>query len=163
MADDGDLRAGRADTLGPLPVVSLDQVNAPSVLTPPQAFRGFAEFGGRHGTNWVNPVTRETPPAAVPFSAYLTVPFIEAPVPMMVGRDDELVHCNPDMQRTAFEEIAGPGEWVEISGGHFGLLWRRESLLGEAVHHQVDFLKRTLADRSPACEMPQRAIPTFVV
>ncbi|MFC6762674.1 alpha/beta hydrolase [Sulfitobacter porphyrae] len=37
----GDVAGDPGDVVGPLPVVSLDQINAPSLLTPPQAFQWF--------------------------------------------------------------------------------------------------------------------------
>lgn len=140
--DGGDVSGGSEHTLGPLPVVSPDQINAPSILTPVQAYRWFIEYGGRHGTAWENRATRVIPPTKVPFSSYLTAPYIEAPVLMMVGRDDEMVHCNPEVQKAVFEKIAAPKEFYEIDGGHFGLLWHPSKLFDEAVGCQIEFLKR---------------------
>jgi pimeloyl-ACP methyl ester carboxylesterase len=144
--NDGDVSGGPEHTLGPLPVVSSDQLNAPSILTPIQAFRWFLEYGGRHGTNWENRVTRVIPPTAVPFSPYLTAPYLKAPVLMMVGRDDEMIHCNPDVQKAVFEKIGSHKEFHEIDGGHFGLLWHPGKLFDEAVSRQVDFLNSVVFD-----------------
>ena len=42
LFETGDVSATPEETIGPLPVVSLDQINSPSLLTPPQAFRLFS-------------------------------------------------------------------------------------------------------------------------
>lgn len=141
----GDVGGGPEHTTGPLPVVSPDQLNAPSLLTPPHAFRWFMEHGGRHGSNWENRVTRVVPPTRVPFSPYLTARYLRPPVLMMAGRNDEMVHCNPDVQRVVFAEIAGPKQFHEIDGGHFGLLWHPGALFDQAVGRQTDFLKGVFA------------------
>jgi pimeloyl-ACP methyl ester carboxylesterase len=141
---EGDVSGGPEHTTGPLPVVSSDQINAPSILTPIQAFRWFIEYGGRHGTNWENRVTRVIPPTQVPFNAYLTAPYIPAPILMMVGKADEMVHCNPAVQRAVFDKILTKKEFYEIDGGHFGLLWHPGKLFDEAVEQQIAFLKRIL-------------------
>ena len=73
-------------TTGSMPVVSCDQLNAPSLLKPIQAFRWFIEYGGRHGSGWENHASRVVPPTPVPFSPYLTAPYLRAPTLMMVGR-----------------------------------------------------------------------------
>lgn len=143
----GDVSGSPEHTLGPLPVVSPDQINAPSLLTPIQAFRWFLEYGGRHGTKWENRATRVVPPTSVPFSPYLTAPYLEAPVLMMVGREDEMIHCNRDVQKAVFEKIGSPKEFYEIDGGHFGLLWYPGKLFDEAVDRQIEFLKSNVLDR----------------
>ena len=42
---------------------------------------------------------------------------------MMVGRNDEMVHCNPEVMRATYELMRCPKQWVDIDGGHFGLLY----------------------------------------
>lgn len=142
--ENGDVNGGPEHTLGPLPVVSADQINAPSILTPIQAFRWFTEYGGRFDSRWENRATRVIPPTKVPFSTFLAAPYITAPVLMMVGRKDEMVHCNPAVQRAVFEKISSAKEFYEIDGGHFGLLWHPGALFDEAVERQVRFLKNSL-------------------
>lgn len=64
--------AGGPDVaVGPMPVVSADQLSNPSLLEPVQAFRWFIEQGGRHGTGWVNRVTRVVPDTPVSYSPVL--------------------------------------------------------------------------------------------
>ena len=140
----GDVRGGPDSTTGPMPVVSADQINAPSLLKPIQAFRWFTEHGGRFGTNWENRASRVIPPTPVPFHPYLTAPYLRAPTLMIVGRDDEMVHCNPAAQRAVFERIVAHKDFFEIDGGHFGVLWHPGELFEKAVRHQIAFLKRAL-------------------
>ena len=141
----GDVSGGPEQTVGPLPVVSADQINAPSLLTPIQAYRWFIEYGGRHGSGWENRATRVIPATDVPFNAWLTAPHLTMPVQMMVGRDDEMVHCNPEVQRAVFDRIPGEKEFVEIDGGHFGLLWHPGPQFDAAAARQTAFLRRVLA------------------
>jgi hypothetical protein len=49
------------------------------------------------------------------------------------------------VQRAVFERIAGEKEFVEIEGGHFGLLWSPGAQFDEAVRRQVEFLSRVLS------------------
>jgi hypothetical protein len=140
----GRIDGGPEHTIGPMPVVSSDQMNAPSLLQPIQAYRWFIEYGGRFGSNWQNRVTRVVPPTPVPFSAYLTAPYLRAPTLMMVGRNDEMAHCSPFVQCAVFEAITAPKKLYEIDGGHFGLLWHPGPLFDEAVQCQVSFLREIL-------------------
>ena len=136
----GDVSGTPETTLGPLPVVSFDQVRHASLLKPLTAFRWFMEHGGRHGSHWENDVTRVIPPTPAPFSPVLCAAHVEVPTLIIVGRDDEMVYCNPVVTREAFDLLAGPKQWYEIAGGHFGLLWHPSELFDEASGAQRDFL-----------------------
>lgn len=140
----GDVSGGPDQTTGPLPVVSSDQLGTPSLLGPIQAYRWFIEYGGRFDSNWQNLATRVIPPTKVPFNAYLTADKIKVPTLMMVGRKDEMAHCNPSVQKAVFDQITAPKEFYEIDGGHFGLLWHPGKLFDEAIDQQISFLKRML-------------------
>lgn len=140
----GDVGGSTEQTTGPLPVVSADQLNAPSLLAPIQAFRWFVEYGGRHGSGWQNLATRVIPDTPVACSPFVSAPYLRMPVQFMVGHNDEMVHCNPDMQRAVYDRIAGPKEFVEVLGGHFGLLWNPSPLFDEASTLQIQFLTRVL-------------------
>jgi uncharacterized protein len=140
----GDISGTAQHTAGPMPVVSADQAGAPSLLKPIQAYRWFIEYGGRFGTRWENRVTRVVPPTPVPFSAQLTAPFIQVPTLMLVGRDDEMVHCNREVQKAVFDAMPATKRWHEIDGGHFGLLWHPGPLFDEAVECQLEFLSDVL-------------------
>ena len=141
--DSGDVSTD-PDVTGPMPVVSPDQFGTPSLLQPIQAFRWFLDYGGRHGTGWLNRVTRVIPSTAAPYSPFLCAPYITAPSLMMVAPGDEMPHANPEVSRQAFDLITGEKEWYDIEGGHFGLLYHPSDLFDEASSAQADFLRSHL-------------------
>jgi uncharacterized protein len=136
----GDVRGTPETMVGPMPVVSFDQLGAPSLLRPIQAFRWFTDYGGRHGSLWENRVTRVIPPTPVPFNAYLAAPYIQVPTLMMVSRTDEMEHCNPDVARATYDLMRCQKQWVDIDGGHFGLLYYPSELFEQASAQQCEFL-----------------------
>jgi pimeloyl-ACP methyl ester carboxylesterase len=138
--DGGDVSSTPETTTGPLPVVSFDQMGTPSLLKPIQAFKWFIEYGGRHGSQWENRVTRVIPPTPAPFSAYLAAPYIRAATFMMVAVKDEMPHCNYDVSRAVFDSLRCPKQWEDIDGGHFGLLYFPSELFDRASSLQRDFL-----------------------
>jgi len=142
--DGGDVTGTPETTTGPLPVVSADQIGSPSLLKPIQAYRWFIEYGGRHGTLWENRVIRVIPPTAVPFSAYLAAPFIRRPTLLMAGRDDEMVHCNPEVTKAIFGSMRCCKQWADIDGGHFGLLYYPSEIFEQASAGQCAFLIEAL-------------------
>jgi len=142
---EGDVTGGPDTTVGPLPVVSPDQLGTPSLLEPVQAFRSFMDRGGRHGTGWVNRATRVVPDTPVPFSPVVCAPFVSPPTLMMVAPDDEMKHANYEVSRLAYELMPEPKQWYDISGGHFGLLYHPGSLFDEASRVQTEFLQRSLS------------------
>jgi pimeloyl-ACP methyl ester carboxylesterase len=142
--DGGDVTGTPETTTGPLPVVSADQIGSPSLLKPIQAYRWFIEYGGRHGTLWENRVIRVIPPTAVPFSAYLAAPFIRMPTLFMAGRNDEMVHCNPDVTKAIFGSMRCRKQWADIDGGHFGLLYYPSEIFEQASAGQCAFLVEAL-------------------
>lgn len=139
-----DIAALGGDSTGPVPVVSPDQLGTPSLLKPIQAFRWFMEFGGRFGSLWENRATRVIPAAPVPFSPLITAPRIGAPVLFITGRDDEMVHCNREVQMAVFDALAGPKKHLEIDGGHFGLLYPGSAEFQASVTAQTTFLREVL-------------------
>ncbi len=141
----GSVRGGPEHTTGPLPVASFDQHSVPSLLQPIQAFRWFIDFGGRPGSGWVNRVTRVIPPTPAPYSPYLCARFVECSALFMVAPDDEMVHANPGVARSAFDRMGGMKEWYEIRDGHFGLLYPESERFEEATRVQTDFVLRHLA------------------
>lgn len=142
---DGDVTGGPDATVGPLPVVSSDQLGTPSLLEPIQAFRWFIDRGGRHGTGWLNRVTRVVPDTPVPYSPVLCAPFVGPPTLMMVAPDDEMEHANYEVSRLAYELMPEPKQWYDIGGGHFGLLYHPSPLFDEAARTQSSFLERWLS------------------
>ena len=141
----GDVSGTAETTVGPMPVVSFDQAGTPSLLKPIQAFRWFIDYGGRHGSLWENRVIRVVPPTPVPFSAYLAAPYIKVPTFIMVGRNDEMVHCNLDVTRATYELMRCPKQWVDIDGGHFGLLYYPSEIFAKASAQQCQFLVDALS------------------
>lgn len=140
----GDIHGSAETTVGPMPVVSFDQVGTPSLLKLIQAFRWFIDYGGRAGTRWNNSVTRVLPSTTVPYHPTLCAPFVTAPTLLMVAPDHEMVHANYTVAREAFELIPGPKQWYDIAGGHFGLLYYPSELFDEASRVQTEFLKKWL-------------------
>jgi pimeloyl-ACP methyl ester carboxylesterase len=140
----GDVRGGPDDRLGPLPVVSADQIHAPSLLQPIQAYRWFVEYGGRFGTGWENRATRVIPQTAAPFHAAIAAPYVGCPVLMQISPDDEMVGANPAVARSVYDAIRGPKQLLEIDGGHFGLLHHPSRWFDEASTAQREFLVRVL-------------------
>jgi pimeloyl-ACP methyl ester carboxylesterase len=141
---EGDVQGSPDTTTGPIPVVSFDQNGTPSLLKPIQAFRWFMDYGGRHGTNWINNVTRVIPLTSVPYHPMLCAPYVKAPTLLMVAPEDEMVHANYSVARQAYECLSGPKEWYDIAGGHFGLLYYPGELYEEASRVQTQFLQKWL-------------------
>ena len=141
----GDVAGGPGVTVGPLPVVSADQLGTPSLLKPVQAFRWFIDYGARHGTGWLNRVTRVLPDTPVPYNPVLCAPFVAPPTLMMVAPGDEMAQADYGVARSAHEVMPDPKEWYDITGGHFGLLYHPSPLFDEATGTQTEFLKRWLS------------------
>ena len=140
----GDVAGGLEVTVGPMPVVSADQLGTPSLLEPIQAYRWFIERGGRHGTDWINRVTRVLPNLPVPFSPVVCAPFIAPPTLMMVALNDEMAHADHDVARLTYDLMPEPKQWHDVAGGHFGLLHHPSPLFDEASGLQADFFTRWL-------------------
>lgn len=140
----GPIDTEPAETTGPLPVVSSDQMATASLLTPIQAFRWFIEYGGRHGTGWENRVTRVLPATPCRFHAGIAAPYLVRPLLMMIAPQDEMPGANPEVSRAAYDAVPGPKELVEMDGGHFGLLHHPSVLFDQASATQCEFLVRTL-------------------
>ena len=145
----GDVRGSPETTTGPIPVVSFDQAGTPSLLKPIQAFRWFIDYGGRPGTGWVNRVTRVIPETPAPFHAGLCAPFVTVPTLLMVAPEDEMVHANYGVARQVYENLAGPKQWHDIAGGHFGLIYHPGRLFDEASRVQARFLTEYLRGGGP--------------
>lgn len=140
----GDVSGSPDTTIGPMPVVSSDQVGTPSLLEPIQAYRWFVDYGGRAGTSWVNRVTRCIPDTPVPYSPILCAPYLRAPILMMVAPEDEMVHANYEVARFAYDLMPEPKEWYDIRDGHFGLLYYPGEVFEEASRRQTEFLHARL-------------------
>jgi len=72
----------------------------------------------------------------------ITAAFIKVPTMMLVGLNDEMIHCNPAVQKAVFNAITAPKEFYELDGGHFGCLYAGSSLFKKAVQLEINFMKR---------------------
>ncbi|WP_436927045.1 alpha/beta hydrolase [Halosimplex amylolyticum] len=129
---------------GPMPVVWDDQDRRPSALKPQTAFRWFNGYGTRTGTNWTNEVTVVRPKRPVQWHPGLCASDVSCPALFVVSPDDEMVRSSPAVARDAYERLAGPKEWVEIPGGHFGLLYFPSETFDQVSSAQSQFLTETL-------------------
>ena len=129
---------------GPMPVVWDDQDSRPSALKPETAFRWFTAYGTRPDTNWTNEVTVVRPNHPVQWYPGLCASDVSCPALFVVSPDDEMVRSSPAVARDAYERLVGPKEWVEIPGGHFGLLYYPSETFDRASSAQVRFLTETL-------------------
>jgi uncharacterized protein len=142
--ENGDISGRPDETVGPLPVVSADQINTPSLLQPIQAYRWFIEYGGRFGTGWENCATLVTPKTVAPFHAGIAAPHIRCPILMQVSPSDEMPRANPDVAHAVYDAVRGHKEIMEIDGGHFGILHHPSPWFEDASGAQRDFLQRLL-------------------
>jgi len=141
----GNVSASPEMTTGPLPVVSFDQRGTPSLLTPISAYRWFIEYGGRHGTHWLNWATRAQPKTPVPYSPGICARHLKVPALFVIASEDEMPAANPKVSRLAYQVTPEPKELLEINGGHFGLLHYPSELFDQVSAAQRDFLIRHLA------------------
>lgn len=128
---------------GPMPIVSPDptvECMSPSA----QAFRWFIEYGGRHGSGWVNQWSYSVPDVGVSHSPYDCLPQVSAPTLMVAGRDDEIAVCVPAVQKAALALTNGPQFWHQVDGGHFGGLYHPSRVAEEMTRIQLAFLGENL-------------------
>jgi pimeloyl-ACP methyl ester carboxylesterase len=140
--------------VGPVPVVSADQVRSPSALKPLSAFRWFIEYGGRIGTGWVNDVTVALGAHPVAWLPGLCGPQLKVPVLFVVSPEEEMVRANPAVSRAVFNSIRSIKEWHSIGGGHFGLLYYPSELFAQAYSVQVSFLQRQMSEQPCSASTP---------
>ncbi len=143
----GVVEPSSEEVSGPLPVVSDDQVRQPPALRPLTAHRWFSEYGGRPGTGWVNEITRAQPKTLVPWQPGLCARHVSCPTLFLVAPDDEMPASLPAVTRHAYEQLAGPKEWVDLDGGHFGLLYFPSEAYERASSIQTRFLSEHLLAR----------------
>ena len=129
---------------GPMPVVSDDPIRHPSALQPLTAYRWFIEYGGRLGSDWVNDVTRARPKTPSPWHPGLCAPHVQCPTLFIVSPEDEMPGSVPAVSLDAYEKVPGPKQLVEVSGGHFGLLYYPSAEVSRAASAQTKFLKEQL-------------------
>ena len=145
----GAVEPSEGEVQGPLPVVSDDQVRRPSALQPLTAYRWFIEYGGRFGTGWVNDLRRARPKTPVAWHPGLCATHVSCPTLFLVSPQDEMPGALPAVARDAYDKLAGPKEWIEIEGGHFGLLYFPSEEFERASSAQARFLSDHLLARRP--------------
>jgi hypothetical protein len=58
----------------------------------------------------------------------------------VVAPQDEMPGSLPAVARNAYNKLAGPKQWMEIEGGHFGLLYFPSEEFERASSAQARFL-----------------------
>lgn len=137
-----DIKSLPHKTTEQMPIVSTDQKGTPSVLTELTAYRWFIEYGGRFGTNWQNVVSFSIIDSPENFNIGQLAPQLKAPILMVVASNDEMHGANPEVTQHVFNTINQPKEWLDIDGGHFGLLYYPSSIFDKSSAAQIDFLKK---------------------
>ena len=127
-----------------MPIVSSDQLGTPSVLVEITAYRWFIEYGGRYGTNWNNVVSLSGIDSPALYHTGQCAPHLKAPILMIVATNDEMDGANPEVVYEIFNLIKQEKEWVDIDGGHFGLLHYPSILFDKSSQAQIDFLNKYL-------------------
>lgn len=127
-----------------MPIVSSDQIGTPSALSEITAYRWFIEYGGRFGTNWQNVVSFSTVETPDRFHIGQCASHLKAPILMVVAMNDEMTGASPEVTKDVFEMIKQPKEWVDIDGGHFGLLHYPSAMFDKSSKAQIDFLIKYL-------------------
>ena len=123
-------------------IVSYDQLNAPSRLKELTAYRWFIEHGGRFGTGWENRVSYSNIDMPENFHLGQCATHLKAPILMIVANNDEMEGASPEVTKHVFKMINQPKEWVDIDGGHFGLLYYPSQLFDKSSKAQINFLER---------------------
>ena len=123
-------------------IVSYDQLNAPSRLKELTAYRWFIEYGGRFDTGWENRVSHSNIEMPENFHFGQCATYIKAPILMIVAKNDEMEGASPEVTKSIFKMIKQPKEWVDIEGGHFGLLYYPSHLFDKSSKAQINFLER---------------------
>ena len=123
-------------------IVSYDQLNAPSRLKELTAYRWFIEYGGRFGTDWENRVSYSNVDIPESFHLGQCATHIKAPILMIVAKDDEMEGASPEVTKYIFKMINQPKEWVDIDGGHFGLLYYPSQFFDKSSKARINFLER---------------------
>ncbi|MPZ48645.1 MAG: alpha/beta fold hydrolase [Dehalococcoidia bacterium] len=140
----GDIQPSEDEVLGPMPVVSDDPIRRPSALQPLTAYKWFIEYGGRLGSEWINDVSRARPKTPAPWHPGLCAPHVQCPTLFIVSPEDEMPGSVPAVSRDAFEKVSARKEWIEVRGGHFGLLYHPSEEFDLASSAQAAFLRKYL-------------------
>ncbi len=96
----------------------------------------------------MNDVTRAQPRTPEPWNPALCAPHVTCPAIFLVSPVDEMRNASPSVARAAFDALRGPKEWVDLEGGHFGLLYYPSAEFDRAASAQVRFVKEHLGHLS---------------
>jgi cephalosporin-C deacetylase-like acetyl esterase len=125
-----------------IPVVSPDQLGTPSKLTELTAYRWFMEHGTRFDSKWENVVSISTIDMPDLFHVGQCAAHLKAPILMVVAKGDEMEGASPTVSGYIYSSISQPKKWVDIDGGHFGLLYHPSEQFDKASQVQVEFLNK---------------------
>lgn len=143
-----DVESDPGEIVGPMAVVSADQIGSPSLLTPITAFRWFIDYGARPGTGWENSATYLVSDTPTRFHVGLCAPHLNGASFWVIAGDDEMPGADPSVALAAFNRAPAPSELLEVGGGHFGLLYHPSPLFDKVSDAQADFLVKHLASHS---------------
>ena len=87
---------------------------------------------------------RVRPKTPAPWHPGLCAPHMQCATLFIVSPEDEMPGAIPAISRDAVEKVSGPKEWMEVRGGHFGLLYYPSPEFDEASVAQVGFLVKHL-------------------
>ncbi len=113
--------------------------DAPVRLNFPEATQYAQAYGRRKDSMWSNDVTfvsRDAPQLTVPVVAAQ----LNKPTLYLVASDDEVANASPTVARQCFDSIPAVKTWVDITGGHFGLLYEDSDIFNQAVAADQSFL-----------------------
>jgi len=139
-----DIKSLPHSTTEQMPIVSTDQKGTPSALTDLTAYNWFIEYGGRFGTNWKNIVSFSKIETPENLNVGQLTNKLKAPILMVVATNDEMNGANPQVTKYVYDNIKQPKEWVDIEGGHFGLLYYPSELFNQSSRAQINFLMKYL-------------------
>lgn len=139
-----DIKSLPHSTTEQMTIVSTDQKGTPSVLTDLTAYKWFIEYGGRFGTNWKNIVSFSNIEVPLDLNIGQFADKLKAPILMIVATNDEMNGANPKITQFVYNNITQQKEWIDIDGGHFGLLYYPSPLFDKSSKAQIDFLIKHL-------------------
>jgi len=125
-------------------VVSTDPKGSPAAIDRLTAYRWFIEYGGRFGTKWKNLVSWSDVDRPAGYHDVHFAPHLKAPILMIVAKNDEMEYSNDKVTYEVYKKITQPKEWLDIDGGHFGLLYYPSALFDKSSKAQIGFLNKYL-------------------
>ena len=123
----------------PLRFADLPTSAAPVRLNFPEATQYAQAYGMRKNSMWSNDVafvSRDAPQLSLPVVAAQ----LNKPTLYLVASDDEVANASPTVARQCFDSIPAVKTWLDITGGHFGLLYEDSDIFNQAVAADQTFL-----------------------